>query len=234
MTAMQEEADAILKWTTDQTVYEKGMMRFISGKIGDNDVCVAISGVGKVNAAAATQAMIDCYGVSQVINVGVAGALASFLSMGDIVVATDAVQYDVDATASEFALGEVPLMDRVAYGSDEKLIDLARSVKDKTGLPTHFGRVLTADRVVANKQLKDAIHAHFEGICAEMEGAAVAQVAEVNGVPVIIIRGISDLADEDLTETYAGHFQSAVERTALFAVAMVSLINDDTGCDANA
>ena len=234
ITAMKEEADAILKWTTDQNVYEKGNMRFISGKIGDNDVCVAESGVGKVNSAAATQAMIDCYGVSRVINVGVAGALASFLSMGDIVVATDAVQYDVDATASEFALGEVPFMDRVAYGSDNKLLDIARAVKDKTGLPAHFGRVLTADRVVANKQLKEAIHTHFEGICAEMEGGAVAQVAQVNNVPVIIVRGISDLADEDLTETYKGHFDAAVERAALFTTAMVNYINDDTGCEANA
>ncbi len=67
-----------------------------------------------------------------------------------------------------------------------------------------------------------------------MEGGAVAQVARVNGVPVIIVRGISDLADEDLTETYKGHFNAAVERAALFTTAMVNLINDDTGCEANA
>lgn len=230
--AMQEEADAVSKWMTEKDSFTKAGIEFLSGKIEDKDVTLAVSGIGKVNAALCTQALIDCYGADPVIVFGVAGALDESLSIGDIVISSDAVQYDVDLTASGFKLGEVPYMDRTAFAADAELIAAVESAADTLQLKHKTGRVLTADRVVANQHLKDSLADYFDGICADMEGAAVGQTAQVNHVSWVAVRGISDTADESLPETYMKNYQRAIDNAAAATVAVVLQIEDKGRCNA--
>ncbi|EFV01327.1 MTA/SAH nucleosidase [Pseudoramibacter alactolyticus ATCC 23263] len=222
--ALPEEAAVIAGAMRESRASRSAGVAVTCGIIGGREVVLAQSGVGKVNAALCAQALISVYAVDCVINVGVAGALDRRLTAGQLVVAKDCVQYDVDATAAGFDLGEVPGMRQVAYTAAPNLVALAEAVAHKLNVTTRIGRVLTGDRVVASAALKQALADHFGGLCAEMEGAAVGQVAAVNQVPFAVIRGISDLADEALNEAYQTHYARAAVSAGLVAAAMIALM----------
>lgn len=222
--AMPEESALLARAMQDASTYEKAGLSFVTGKLFERDVTVVTSGIGKVNAALCTQMLIDCYGASPIINVGVAGALSSTLKVGDVVVARDAVQYDVDVTPDGYEMGEVPNMDRLAFAADTTIAEKAMAVADALGYTAQLGRVLTADRVVYDSGLKAALAAHFDGICCEMEGAAIGQVATVNGVPFAIVRVISDLADGDLKATFAANYEAAVAKASAMTLGLIHLL----------
>lgn len=219
--ALPEEAAVIAGAMRESRVSRSAGVAVTCGTIGGREVVLAQSGVGKVNAALCAQVLISVYAVDCVINAGVAGALDSGLATGQLVIAEDCVQYDVDATAVGFDLGEVPGMGQVAYAAAPDLVARAETVANKLNLPTRVGRVLTADRVVASAALKAALADHFGGLCVEMEGAAVGQVAAANRVPFVVIRGISDLADEALNATYQAHYARAVAYAGLVTAGMI-------------
>ncbi|SDX69190.1 5'-methylthioadenosine/adenosylhomocysteine nucleosidase [Eubacterium barkeri] len=220
--ALKEEVEGIVLSMTVSTTFTKAGMTFVSGKINGKEVTAVQCGVGKVNAALCTQILIDCYGVDCLINLGVAGALASGLDVGDIVLSKDAMQYDMDATPAGFALGEIPEMGVRLFEADPDLLSKAKAAAAGLGIPALAGRVLTADRVVASGELKAALATELSGACVEMEGAAVAQTAWVNGIPFMIIRSISDHADEALEATYDAHFEESVANASRLVLALVS------------
>ena len=125
---------------------------------------------------------------------------------------------------------DVPFMNGTVYSADPKLVADAVQAAEKLKLKYRKGRVLTDDRVLADSKLKAALRQHFKAECVEMEGAAVAQTAQANGVPWLILRGISDLADENMQGTYDNHYGKAIEAAAATAVAVCLVQDAQTGC----
>lgn len=194
--ALKEE----MKQTEECTV---AAMHFCSGEIYGVPVVVVQSGIGKVNAGMCTQILADLFDVSCVINTGVAGSLDKRIHIGDFVIATDLVQYDVNATVFGYQKGEIPQMHRLSFPTDEKLAEeLTAAVKKAAPeIGVFRGRIISGDRFIATQEEKNSL-APFQGMCCEMESAAIAQAAFLNNIPCAIIRAISDQADESVKISY--------------------------------
>lgn len=195
--AMEIEVAALIDAMEISKKETQAGMTFCCGKIEGKDVVVVKSGIGKVNAAICTQILIDDFDVDAVVNTGVAGSLNNDIDICDIVVSTKAQQHDMDVTALGYDRGIIPDMEKSVFEADSKLIDLAKkSVKD-AGLEINVfeGKVLSGDQFIGTEEAKNFLKKEFAGDCAEMEGAAIAHTASLNGVPFIVIRAISDKAD---------------------------------------
>lgn len=170
-------------------------MDFCEGAI-DGVPCVVVQcGVGMVNAAACAQALIDRFAVDAVVNTGVGGSLDATIDIGDVVVATDAVNWPMDVANLGYAVGQTPGMDVLAFPADAGLRAAAIAAARAEGVAAHEGRVASGDRFVRDAAEKERIAAAFGARCCEMEGAAIAQVCHLNAVPCAIVRAISDKAD---------------------------------------
>ena len=194
--AMEIEV-AILKGKLENARITKiGPMEFFEGRLSGCDVVIVMCGVGKVHAAMCTQVLCSNFGVTHIVNTGVAGSLDAALDIGDVLVSTDAVQHDMDVHYLDYDVGRVPGLDTTAFAADEKLMKLAFEVSEalRPG-HTRMGRVATGDQFVCRDEQKAKIIADTGASCTEMEGGAIAQVAYVNQVPFVILRAISDKAD---------------------------------------
>ncbi len=221
--AMEEEVDK-LKANMDQVnVKKKASMEFYQGTIQGKEVVVVRSGIGKVNAGICTQILADDYHVEGIVNTGIAGSLRAEINIGDIVISTDAVQHDMDAVAFGYPLGQIPRMDTLAFQADSRLAELAeqccRKVIPEIGV--FRGRVASGDEFIANKERKDAILKEFDAYCCEMEGAAIAQAAYLNQIPFVIIRAISDKADDSASMDYPAFEAMAIENSVKLMMEMV-------------
>ncbi|MBR2122870.1 MAG: 5'-methylthioadenosine/adenosylhomocysteine nucleosidase [Lachnospiraceae bacterium] len=185
-------------------VSEKAGMTFYEGQIGGISTVLVRSGVGKVNAAACTQILADVYGVTHIINTGVAGSLNNAANIGDIVISACAMHHDVDASVFGYAKGEVPQMGIKAFPADPWLVRQAADACRKAApdISVFEGMVLSGDQFISERAKKNLIADTFGGMCVEMEGAAIAQTAYINKIPFVIIRAISDKADESVQVSY--------------------------------
>ncbi len=190
-------------------------MEFCEGTLQGMDVVLAQCGVGKINAAMCTQILIDCYGVTHVVNTGIAGSLHADLDIGDLVISTDAIHHDFDLRFWDRPIGQVPGMDVTAFPADDALRRYAFDAAEQIN-PCHTkqGRVASGDQFICSKEQKDRIIADTQALCAEMEGAAIAHTAYRNGVPFVIIRAISDKADDSAEMDYPTFEAIAAERCA--------------------
>ena len=202
--AMVEEVSELKASLQDAKVTKIARMEFCEGSFGNTDVVVVQSGIGKVNAAACAQILINHFGVTHVMNTGVAGSLNAKIDIGDIVVSTDAMYHDVDATIFGYAKGEVPQVGTASFVADEMLRKAAVEAVKEAAPDIHVfeGRVVSGDQFISSREVKNHIRDTFQGDCTEMEGAAIAQVAYINEVPLVIIRAISDKADDSGQEAY--------------------------------
>ena len=201
--AMEIEV-AILKSKLENAAVTKvGPMEFFEGKLAGCDVVIVMCGVGKVHAAMCTQVLCSRFGVNAIVNTGVAGSLDAELDICDVLVSTDAIQHDMDVTHLGYDVGKVPGLDVQAFPADEKLIRYAFEASEAIR-PGHtkMGRVATGDQFVNSKALKEQIIENTGAKCTEMEGGAIAQVAYVNQVPFVILRAISDKADDSADMDY--------------------------------
>lgn len=196
----------------DNTVNVAGM-RFYCGRINDTECVLVRSGVGKVNAALCTQILCDRFGVNKVINSGIAGSLCADINIGDIVISTDAIQHDMDARYFGYDPGVIPQQDVSVFVADEALADKAEQACRKVNpdISVFRGRVLSGDQFIADRDKKQWLSDTFSGMCTEMEGAAIAHAAYRNGVPFLIIRAISDKADDSATEDYTTFEAKAID-----------------------
>ena len=178
-------------------------------------VVVVQCGVGKVNAAMCAQILCSCYGVTHLINTGIAGSLSAQLDIGDLVVSRDAMYHDFDCVHFGYEMGKVPGMDLVAFPADETLIRYAWAAAESVN-PGHtkIGRVASGDQFVAEKALKERIISRTQGLCTEMEGAAIAHTALRNALPFVILRAISDKADDSAEMDYPTFERIAAHRCA--------------------
>lgn len=177
-------------------------MDFCEGTIGGTAAVVVRCGVGMVNAATCTQILADKFNVDAVLNTGIAGSLDASINIGDIVVATDAVNHIMDVTNLGYEVGVTPGVDVLAYPTDKILRNVVLSAAAKLGATTHTGRVASGDCFVCSDAQKQRIVGTFGARCCEMEGAAIAQVSYLNGLPYVIVRAISDKADGSSSVDY--------------------------------
>lgn len=221
--AMDEEVAKLKEHMTDVAVTTKASMDFYHGKLNGKEVVIVRSGIGKVNAAICTQILVDDYKVSAVINTGIAGSLRSEINIGDIVLSTDALEHDMEATAFGYPVGQIPRMDTLAFEADKNLIALAEKccAKVNPDIKTFVGRVVSGDQFIANKEKKEWLIENFGGYCTEMEGASIAHCAYLNHIPFLVIRAISDKADDSAQMDYPTFEALAIERSVKLMLEMV-------------
>ena len=202
--AMEVEVSKLKEMLQDTETKNKAGMTFVSGSLNGKPVVVVRSGIGKVNASICTQILADEYKVNYIINTGVAGSLHNEINIGDIVLSKDALQHDMDATGFGYAVGVIPQMEKSIFEADERLIQIAEKCikEDITDINAFVGRVVSGDQFISDKGKKKWIVDNFQGYCTEMEVAAIAQAAYLNNIPFLIIRAISDTADDSATEDY--------------------------------
>lgn len=202
--AMDVEVASLRKTMNVSREITRAGMTFSEGTIGKSQAVIVKSGVGKVNAAACVQILADVFEVNQIINTGVAGSLNNDINIGDIVVSTDAVYHDVNATVFGYQEGEVPQMHRLAFPADEALRAKAVTACENAApnISVFEGRIASGDQFICEKAVKEHIRTTFDAICTEMEGCAIAHTSFINNIPFVIIRAISDKADESVTVSY--------------------------------
>lgn len=221
--AMDIEVKELREMMKNPQVQSVAGMNFYQGTIQGKEVVVVRSGIGKVNAGICSQILVDRYHVEGIINTGIAGSLKNEINIGDIVLATVAVQHDVDATGFGYPLGEIPQMGIKEFPADEKLRELAATCSKKANpdIQVFFGRVASGDQFISNKDKKNWISENFDAYCTEMEGAAIAQAAYLNQVPYLIVRAISDKADDSANMDYGEFEAKAAENSVRLMVAML-------------
>ena len=214
--AMEVEVASLKEMMTDVTIRTKASMEFNHGYLNGKEVVVVRSGIGKVNAGICTQILVDDYGVDCVINTGIAGSLRNEINIGDIVISTDAVQHDMDVRVFGYPLGEIPQLGTLSFPADERMASLARSVCEKvnTEVKVFSGRIVSGDQFICDKEVKDKLVENFHPLCTEMEGAAIGQAAYLNEIPFVILRAISDKADNSAEMDYPTFEKKAAEHCA--------------------
>ena len=123
--AMDEEVAQIVEIMQVERKENKACMTFMAGKLNGKDVVVVRSGIGKVNAAVCTQILVDDFNADYVINTGIAGSLKAEIDIADIVISSDVLHHDMDATGFGYPLGQIPRMHVLSFEADKKLIELA-------------------------------------------------------------------------------------------------------------
>lgn len=210
--AMKAEVEQLKQEMKQPEVVTVAGMEFYKGTIGEKEVVVVQSGIGKVSAALCVQILADRFGVDGVVNTGIAGSLKAEINIGDIVVSTDAIQHDMDATGFGYEPGVIPRMPVSCFEADKRLVKAAEDAC-KEAVPevgVFAGRIVSGDQFISDRQVKNRITAQFGGMCTEMEGAAIAQAAYLNSIPFVIIRAISDKADDSATVDYPTFERQAI------------------------
>ena len=222
--AMDEEVLEIKNALKDVTVETAAGMDFYRGKINEKEVVVVRSGIGKVNAAVCSQILVDKFGAEAIVNTGIAGSLKAEIDIGDIVLSSDSVQHDMDATGFGYPIGQIPRMETFAFPADQKLLKLAEKCCNQVNpdIKTFVGRAVSGDQFISDKEKKQQLIDNFDGFCTEMEGAAIAQVCYLNHIGCLIIRAISDKADDSATVDYPAFEAKAIEHSVKLLLAMAA------------
>ncbi|MBM6998413.1 5'-methylthioadenosine/adenosylhomocysteine nucleosidase [Paenibacillus sp. DXFW5] len=222
MGAMDEEIALLLEKVKHQEAVDAAGATFVKGVLHGRNVVVCKSGVGKVNAATTTQILIDRFGAETVWFTGVAGAVHPNLNVGDIVISSTCLQHDMDVRPLGYKRGITPYQDVSDFPADPALIRLAEDACARQCTDHHYrvGRVLSGDQFIADPEFVGSVlYKELDGVCVEMEGAALAQVCHRNGVPFIVLRSISDKADGSADVNFT-------EFTALAARRSFAILND--------
>ena len=219
--AMAIEVESLKEQMQNLKTYSQTGMEFYEG-ILDGLHCVVVEcGVGKVNAALCTQILCDRYAVTHIVNTGVAGSLNNGLDIGDLVVSQDVMYHDFDCSPMGYAIGQVPRLSVLRFPADETLRKLAlEAVEEVYAGHCMSGTVASGDQFVSDPQMKERIIVNTGALCTEMEGAAIAHAAWRNQVPFVVIRAISDKADDSAQMDYPSFEVMAAARCAAVTRAM--------------
>ena len=213
--AMDVEVATLKEKMEKVSVANHAGSQYYEGVLEECPAVVVQCGVGKVNAAMCAQILCSVYGVTHIVNTGIAGSLFAELDIGDLVISEDAMYHDFDCVHFGYEMGRVPGMDVVAFPADKTLSAAALTAAESVH-PGHCrtGRVASGDLFVAEKLAKTRIIERTGAVCTEMEGAAIAHVAYRNGIPFVIIRAISDKADDSAEMDYPTFEAIAARRCA--------------------
>ncbi len=221
--AMELEVKQLKTEMTVSNITKRAGMDFYEGTLNGASVVVVQCGIGKINAALCVQILADIFEVTHVINTGVAGSLNAKLDIGDILISKDALHHDMDVTIFGYKLGEVPQMGFREFIADEQLINLAKAACEKVNpdINAVTGRVVSGDQFISSKAVKERLISEFQGDCAEMEGASIAHGAYLNNIPFVIIRAISDKADDSAEMDYPAFEAAAAKHSAALVKEMI-------------
>lgn len=204
--AMDAEVENIFSKMSSKEKISLNGYDFFKGKLFDKDVVVVKCGIGKVNAALCTQLMILNFKPEKIINTGIAGATEKGLNIYDFVVSSEAVYHDFDTTFFGYKLGQVPGLPET-FKADEELANLVIKTFNNSEISKNHkiikGRIASGDQFIAGGEKKDFILKNFNPACVEMEGCAIAHTCHINKIPFVIIRCMSDCADENVEATYS-------------------------------
>ncbi len=213
--ALHDELASVLALMPDEHRQEIGGREFWVGHLHGQDVVAVLSGIGKVAAATTATLLIQRFGVQRIVFTGVAGGLGAGVNVGDVVLASSFLQHDMDASPL-FPRHEVPGYGRSRFDADGALTDalelacvrMLHSLPQRLGAGTvaafdlhqprlHRGLLVSGDRFVASSAESQALQCELpDALAVEMEGAAFAQVCDDFGVPLAVVRTISDRADD--------------------------------------
>ncbi|SEP90961.1 adenosylhomocysteine nucleosidase [Lachnospiraceae bacterium NE2001] len=230
--AMDKEVDdlkAVMSGANgeDQPKVEKHAgMEFWTGTLSGHEVVLVRSGIGKVNAAVAAEALAAIYKVRAIINTGIAGSLDARIDIGDIVLSTDALEHDMNVKGLGYERGIIPDQENSIYEADANLRAVAKAACEKVcpDVKVYEGRVVSGDIFVSEKVMKDKMIESFNGMCTEMEGAAIAHTAWLNQIPYLIIRSISDKADDSAEMDYPTFQKKAIENSVKLVSEMMNML----------
>lgn len=224
--AMEEEVAALKEAMEIKDTIELASMVFCRGLLCGKEAVVVRSGIGKVNAGICAQILIDRFLADTLINTGIAGSLDAGIDIGDMVISTDAMHHDMDATKFDYPIGQVPRMDVLSFPADGELVKKAVQANEKANpdIHTFTGRIASGDQFVASKEVKENIVKNFQPLCVEMEGAGIAQAAYLNKVSYVIIRAISDKADNSATVDYPTFERQAITHSVRLVKELMTMI----------
>ena len=238
--AMKEEIFSLKEEFSEIKTITAGCRNIYHGKIGDEDVVMAISGWGKVAAASTATSLINLFNVDRIVFVGLAGSLQKHLKIGDIIVGNKLIQHDVNLSGLDFPDVKPPFRDNFVFDVPEKCIGITeRTVRKfsqnlKAGLypdlpmtyhpDIYTGAIGTGDIFVSSEEHKKAITEKYpEILCTEMEGAAIAQVAADYNLPYMVIRIISDQADDEAAQAFTSFLFHNIGRISVEMIKILLL-----------
>ena len=213
--AMEEEVAVLKQEMNIEETVDYASMQFCKGTLCGKNVVIVRSGIGKVNAAICAQVLADRFEVDILINTGIAGSLDAVIDIGDMVISTDLVEHDMDATIFGDPLGQVPRLDTFSFPAEANLIEQAVAANEEANpdIKTFTGRIVSGDQFVSSAEVKEKLVKNFQAKCTEMEGAAIAHAAYLNKISCVIIRAISDKADNSATMDYPTFEKKAIEHS---------------------
>lgn len=219
--AMELEITTLKDTMKIDRIVEKAGMQFYEGQLADLPCVVVKCGIGKVNAGICVQILSDLFEVTHIINTGIAGSLNASLDIGEIVVSTGAIQHDVDVTVFGYAPGQIPGFENRLFSANQEMADIAITACTNANKDIHAikGLVVSGDQFISDAQVKDRIIKEYNADCVEMEGASIAQAATLNQIPFIIIRAISDKADNSAEMDYPTFEREAAKHCANMVLA---------------
>lgn len=194
--AMDEEIELLLPELELKKKLIKAQMTFFYGVLLGKKVVLVRSGIGKVNSAICAQILVDDFDVTNIINVGIAGGIGESINPGDVVIADNLIQYDMDTTAFGDKIGQVPRLDCYEFVCDKVMVNIAKKSCSKLKeLKTYTGRIVSGDQFIADVEKTRWLISEFDALACEMEGASIGQVCYLNKIPFVVIRSISDNAN---------------------------------------
>lgn len=223
ISAMSEELELLLTDMELENKITKANMTFHQGNLWGKDVVAVVSGIGKVNAAVCAQILISEYKVDSIINVGVAGGIGKDIYPGDVVVATDLVQHDMDTTVFGDAYGQVPRLNTFDFKCDSNLVNVAlEACEEIPEINTFAGRIVSGDQFISSVEKIQWFEKEFNAISCEMEGASIAHVCYLNNIPCVVIRSISDNANNGAHMDYEKFIPLGVRNSTIILKTMIN------------
>lgn len=222
--AMEEELKLLVENLEDKSQETVLSNVYYSGRYGEHELVLVQSGVGKVMSAMSVAILVESFKVDAIINTGSAGAVATGLNVGDVVVADTLVYHDVDLTAFGYDYGQMS-MQPLYFHSDKTFVSTFEAVLSKEEMTSKIGLIATGDSFIAGQEKIDVIKGHFPQVLAvEMEGAAIAQAAQATGKPFVVVRAMSDTAAHDANITFDEFIIEAGKRSAYVLMAFLKAL----------
>ncbi|UUV17835.1 5'-methylthioadenosine/adenosylhomocysteine nucleosidase [Fusobacteria bacterium ZRK30] len=220
--AMEVEIKLLLDNIKSLKTEKAGGFLYYMGKLYGKDVVITSCGVGKVNAAACTQTLINKFEVDGIINTGIAGGLHKDVEVCDVVISSDVTHHDVRKKQMKnwFPHQEYFEGDRKLIAAAEKAFKNSEVIDSSC----HLGRVVTGECFVDDSRLKEQIIKEYSPHCVEMEGAAIGHVAHINDVPFVVIRSISDEADGEANMSYEKFEKITAQNAATIVMNMMKIL----------
>lgn len=224
--AMEQELIVLTDKLSDMKKTTIANQRFYEGTIDQTSVVLVQSGIGKVNAAIAASLLINQFNVDSIINTGSAGGINRGLKVGDLVLSTELAYNDADARAFGYEFGQIPQMPK-RYKADETLLSKLYKAASKSDWEIKKGLIVTGDSFISNKEkINEIIHHFSEALVTEMEGTAIAQTCYQFNIPFVVIRAVSDVADEKASLSFDEFIDSAGKKSAEMVIEFIKLVKN--------